>query len=67
MPVHIELQNPTFEIEDLKRLIKTTTKDLVIKISYKNFLKTVAELVIQFKFSRLSCHFSEDAVILDCD
>ena len=39
MPVHIELQNPTFEIEDLKRLIKTTTKDLVIKISNKNFLK----------------------------
>ena len=39
MPVHIELQNPTFEIEDLKRLIKTTTKDLVIKFSHQNFIK----------------------------
>ena len=29
MPQHIELQNPTFEIDDLKKLIKTTTKDLV--------------------------------------
>ena len=29
MPQHIELQNPTFEIEDLKKLIKMTTKDLV--------------------------------------
>jgi hypothetical protein len=34
IPQHIELQSPTFEIEDLKRLIKSTTKDLV-----KKFLK----------------------------
>ena len=30
IPQHIEIQHPRFEIEDLKKLIKTTTKDLVI-------------------------------------
>jgi hypothetical protein len=29
IPQHIELENPSFEIEDLRRLIKSTTKDLV--------------------------------------
>jgi hypothetical protein len=28
-PQHIEIQSPTFEIDDLRKLIKTTTKDLV--------------------------------------
>ena len=29
IPQHIEVQHATFEIEDLKKLIKTTSKDLV--------------------------------------
>lgn len=30
IPQHIEIKHSRFEIEDLKKLIKTTTKDLVI-------------------------------------
>ena len=33
IPQHIEIQSPTFEIDDLRKLIKTTTKDLVSSLS----------------------------------